>query len=348
MTIRLIHVGLGGWGQNWSESVVAPNKDVETVAWVEIVDEVMVAAQKKLGLPPERCFASLDEALTKVEADAVLITANLPGHVPSAVTALQAGKHVLLEKPFAPTIAEAQKVVDLAEEHKKILMISQNYRFAPAVKAVTKLIKQKDLGRVGSVSLDFRRYANIAPFETTKHYKIWHPLLVDMSIHHFDLMRMVLDQEPVEISCVTSNPHWSRFVEPPTATATIVFDGGAVVSYRGSWVSMGPETNWGGDWCVECGQGEIVWTSRGEQPESVKLRPLGKPSSSLSLSEDTTPRDRSGSLEAFVLAVKTNTQPATSGRDNIKTLALMFAAVESASANGQPVAINAFIDRASK
>src|SRR5689334_2372414 len=98
MALRLIHVGLGGWGRNWAQWVVAQNKDVETVAWVEVVEEVMNLAKDQLNLPSERCFSTLEEALAKVESDAVLITANLPGHVPCALTALRAGKHVLLEK----------------------------------------------------------------------------------------------------------------------------------------------------------------------------------------------------------------------------------------------------------
>ena len=61
-------------------------------------------------------FTSLAAAIEAVDAEAVLVTANLPGHVPLALEALRAGKHVLLEKPFAPSLDEARKVVELAEE----------------------------------------------------------------------------------------------------------------------------------------------------------------------------------------------------------------------------------------
>ncbi len=337
MPLRLIHVGLGGWGSNWAEQVVAHNKDVETVAWVEIVEEVLNKVQERLHLPKERCFTSLDDALKSYEADAVLITASLPGHVPSALTALRADKHVLLEKPFAPTLAEAQQVVNLAEERGRILMISQNYRFYSAVRVVADLVKTQELGRVGAVSLDFRRYANSAPVEGNRHYKLWHPLLADMSIHHFDLMRAVLGQEPVRVECKTWNPPWSNFVEPPTAFATISFDGGAILSYRGSWISTAPQTNWSGEWHMECERGDIEWTSRGELPEKVTLRPLRTYARSVLLPE-LKQEDRAGSLQAFVQAVRTGAEPATSGRDNLKTLALLYSIIESAE-SGQPVNI---------
>ncbi len=337
MTIRLIQVGLGNWGQDWYARIVSQDGDVETVGWVEVDAKALERAREKLKLPQDRCFLTLEEALGKVEADAVLITASLPGHVPSALTALKANLHVLVEKPFARTIAEAQQVVALAEERGRILVVSQNYRFARAARAAAEQVREQVLGRVGSVSLDFRRYANTAPVEGHRHYQLWHPLLVDMSIHHFDLLRLVLGQEPVQVMCKTWNPPWSHFVQPPAAAATITFDGGAVVNYRGSWVSMGPQTNWSGEWRMDCEQGEIVWTGRGEIPDQVTLRPLDKPERSLKLAE-LAYVDRAGSLHSFVEAVRTGKTPETSGRDNLKTLALMYACIESAE-TGLPVNI---------
>src|SRR5260370_7589639 len=85
-----------------------------------------------------------------------------------------------------------------------------------------------------------------------------------MAIHHFDLRRAVLGQEPSQISCQAWNPPWSKFVDPASAAATITFDGGAVVNYRGSWVSPAPRTSWSAEWHIECTKGEIVCTSRDE------------------------------------------------------------------------------------
>jgi predicted dehydrogenase len=337
MTLRIVQVGMGGWGQNWAKDVVARNKDVETVAWVDVHAETLKNAQERLKLPAALCFSSLTSALEAVDADAVLITASLPGHVPSALEALNAGKHVLIEKPFAPSIEEAQQVVEAAAQRGLMLMVSQNYRYYPAVRVVADLVRRNVLGAVGSVNIDFRRYDNLHPFEASNHYKIWEPLLVDMSIHHFDLMRMVLGQEPQEIVCKTWNPPGSKYLEAAAGAAVITFDGGAVVSYRGNWVSPAPKTNWAGEWHMECEQGEIVWTSRGDLPDSVVLRPYGEPEQIIELPEYPL-RDRNGSLAAFVEAVRTGIEPECSGARNLNTLALMFAAVEAAATN-LPVAL---------
>ena len=333
MAIRLVQVGMGGWGRNWATNILQHSEDVALVACVDVDTEMLAQAQQLLNIPAERCFQSLKSALTEVEAEAVLITGSLPAHVPVALEALDAGKHVLLEKPFAPTLTEAQQVVEMAANRNRVLMISQNYRFFPAVQAVTALMREGKLGAVGTVTIDFRRYNNNSDAKAHRQYQIWQPLLVDMAIHHFDLMRVVLDQEPTQISCQTWNPPWSKFVGPAVAAATIAFDGGAVVNYRGNWVSPAPRTSWSGEWHIECTKGEIVWTSRDDTaPDHVYIRSLGKRIRSVPLSEIPL-KDRHGSLKAFVQAIGTGQEPESSGRDNLHTLELMLAAVESATSH---------------
>ena len=226
----------------------------------------------------------------------------------------------------------------MAAKRNRMLMISQNYRFFPAVQTVTALIREERLGSIGSVTIDFRRYKNSSEASDHRYHQVWQPLLVDMAIHHFDLMRLVLGQEPSQITCQAWNPPWSRFVGPAAAAATITFDGGAVVNYRGSWVSPAPRTSWSGEWHMECDRGEIIWTSRDDPaPDHVSIRRLRKRARSMRLPEVAL-RDRQGSLNAFVQAICTGQEPESSGRDNLHTLALALAAVESAT-SGLPVSL---------
>jgi predicted dehydrogenase len=343
LALRIIQVGLGGWGYDWLTNVVLPSADFELAACVDVDASVLERVQAR-GVPPNRCFTAVEKALETVDCEAVLITTTLPYHVPVALAALKAGKHVLVEKPFAPTLEDARQAVDLAATVGKILMVSQNYRFYPAVRAVMALLGENAFGPVHSVNLDFRRYANKAPVPGHRHYALTQPLLMDMAIHHFDLMRGVLRQEPAVVSCTTWNPSWSKFVEPPVGAATITFDGGAVVSYRGSWISAGPATPWAGEWHMECEGGEIVWTSRadigisdatGLSAERVVVRPLGKRPRPVEL-PTLAHFDRAGALHAFAQAIQTGQEPETSGRANLGSLALMLATIE-ASKSGLPV-----------
>jgi predicted dehydrogenase len=332
---------MGGWGQDWACNVVPASADVVSVGCVDLQPESLAQIQRRLNVPAAACFPTLEAALEATDADAVLVTAALPGHVPVALAALQAGKHALVEKPFAPSLPEAQAVVAAADAAERVLMISQNYRFYPAVRAVAALVREQPLGPVHSVSVEFRKYANTQPRGTNRHYEIAHPLLMDMSIHHFDLMRYVLAQEPTSVYCQAWNPPWSKFRDPVSAVATIDFDGGAVVSYRGSWVSTAPETTWSGAWRIECEQGEITWSARDDftlNGDAVTLRPRGKRARNIALPA-IAHWDRGGVLAAFVEAVRTGHAPETSGHDNLGSLALTFAAIASAE-SGQPQPIS--------
>ncbi|MGH2560565.1 MAG: Gfo/Idh/MocA family protein [Thermomicrobiales bacterium] len=341
MTVRIIHAGLGGWGQDWAKNAVPKVETVQTVACVDSNPASLAQVQTALGVPANQCFDSLAAAFAAVEADAVLATVSVPAHVPVALAALEAGKHVLIEKPFTMTLDEARQVVDAAEAAGRVLMISQNYRFFPAVAAAAELVRDQALGKVGTVSVDFRR--NLTAVRPEHAYAtLDHPLLLDMAIHHFDLMRAVLDQEPQRVLCHAWRPEWSPIRGMTAGSAAIEFDGGAVVSYRGSWVSRGPDTPWAGEWRMDCEDGEIIWTSRGGASDQlaadrVVIRPLGGKDEVVDL-PTLDYVGRAGVLSAFATAIRNGTDPPCSGRDNLGTIGLMNGAI-AAAASAQAVSL---------
>lgn len=329
--LRIIQVGLGGWGRSWAAELTKRPDLITTLAWVDVFPGMIEQLQAEVAVDPARCFTSLTEALAAVEVDAVLVTTALPGHASVAIEALEAGKHVLVEKPLAPTLADAQAMVDAAATANRTLMVSQNYRFYPAARAAATLVAAGALGAVGAVRVAFRKYNNVAPAGTNPYYALADPLLLDMSIHHFDLMRFVLGQEPVSVSCHAWNPAWSHFDDPASAVATVVFDGGAVVDYQGSWASTAEPTLWAGEWVIECEGGTIAWTGRDNTTldgESVVVHPLDGAAYALDL-EPGDAFDRLGSVSEFRSAIAAGREPITSGRANVATLGLTLGAIES-------------------
>ena len=73
MPVRLVQIGLGGWGRNWVEEVTRETPGIEPVAWVDIDPAMRERAVVDLKLPKERVFASLEEALARVKPDAALV-----------------------------------------------------------------------------------------------------------------------------------------------------------------------------------------------------------------------------------------------------------------------------------
>jgi predicted dehydrogenase len=329
--LRIVQIGLGGWGLDWAWRVIPTVDEVEIVGYV---DSDPAAAARLEALVPgsaQRFFGSLAEALETTGADAALVTTTLAGHAPLARAALGAGLHVLVEKPFTETLNTARELVELAAAKGLTLMVSQNYRFFPAARTAARMVEEGSLGDLYSVSIDFRRDAAAPPGPRARHHSESQPLLVDMSIHHFDLLRMILGREPSRISCLTSSPSWSGFEGPPSAIASILFDDLAV-SYRASWISAGPITPWAGDWTMEFERGQLSWSSRGDNGvlnDRVVLRPRrGRPR--VQPLPVMARIDRAGTLTEFAAAVREDREPETSGRDNLSTLAFTLAAVESA------------------
>jgi len=338
--LRLIQVGLGPHGRNWARKVVPEIGEIEVVAFVDKDPYALDALKEEAGVPAERCFESLTEAIAATQPQAMLNTTALPAHVPVTRAALEAGLHVLVEKPLAASFAQAQELVDMAAARNLILMVSQNYRFFPAPRVIAAMVHESALGKLYAVEIDFRRYSTVGQNGRGRHHLEEQPLLVDMSIHHFDLLRMILSREPRRIYCEAWNPEWTAFSGPSVAVASIDFEGGVVVSYRGSWISAGPVTPWAGEWRMEFENGEVRWTSAADSDitqDKVVVRPRNEEARTITL--PTVPRTGTwGTLTEFAAAIRSGREPETSGRNNMGTIALMAAAVESATLR-EPVAI---------
>jgi predicted dehydrogenase len=323
---------MGGWGQDWATRVIPAVPRAQLEGCVD-ARPTALAKVKKLGVVDEdRCFTSLAAAIDRLDVAAVLVTTDLPSHISVLKAALQAGKHVLVEKPFAPSVQAAREAVDLADRLGLTLMVSQNYRFFPAVRAVQQFMAQAELGALLHIDIDFRRHSPPSSKGRTGHRNWDQPLLLDMSIHHFDLLRAITGSEPTSVYCRAQNPAWAGFKDPPEGSATIDFGDDLSVNYRGSWIHPGRKTLWAGEWRMEFEKGELWWTSRGDfysdaQDEAwvydhyAKRRAVALPHLERT--------DRAGALDAFVTAVSDGVRPESSGRENLGSLALAYAAVGS-------------------
>jgi predicted dehydrogenase len=327
--LRVVQAGMGGWGRGWME-ILSAVPGIEAVAYVDPSPTAREAIIS-LGIRRSDVFATLGAAISAKRPDAVLVTSGVESHAAVALEALAAGLHVLLEKPFASTMDEAAKVVDAAERAARIVMVSQNYRHHPAPRQVARLVSEGAIGDIGGVEIDFRRPRFRRREWLEAHQRVPQPLLADMAIHHFDLLRLVLGREPLWVEIEPVAISWGSYRDPPAAFGLLGFEGGVTVSYRGSWVSGGRRTPWGGEWRMEGTTGAVEWASRGDPGVSDRmlLRPAGAAARRIEL-PPVRGLDRAGSLEAFAEAVATGREPETSGRRNLGTLALTYAAVRSA------------------
>jgi predicted dehydrogenase len=307
-------------------------------------------AVAELGLPPARVFPTLDEALREVAADAALVVVPVAAHAAVSEQALVAGLHVLVEKPFTETLAEARALEELARARGRVLMVNQNYRWFPAPRLARELLQEGAIGQLIACYLDFHFYYG----QGYRYFFLEHPLLCDMAIHHFDALRFVLRDEPLEVSCLSwkdPDPD-TPFAGYPAAVAIMRFARGTVVSYRGSWLTRGPSTPYGGNWRLDGTRGTIEFTFRGAFEEREKLDRLilhrpGAPPEAVPLPKMPC-QDRKGALDAFARWIRDGAAPeeASTALDNQKSLALMFGAIRSARADGAAIEIDEILKEA--
>lgn len=339
--MRLAQVGVGGWGHDWMRTVFPQVPEAQLVACVEASPERRSRLAEEGIVAPRHCYESLEAAVGSVSFDGVLVTTELSAHAAVVQAALEAGKHVLVEKPFAPSIEEARFLAQLAVERRRTLMVSQNYRFFPAVRLVQRLVEERTFGDVRFVSVEFRRFS--PPVDGRRGHHTWRaPLLQDMSVHHFDLLRATLGRRARSIVCHTWNPAWSWFADDPEGCALISFEDGVVASYSGSWLSA-DQTPWAGQWRMALDEGELWWASRGSADglgdEDVRFCDRKGNWTSLELPELGL-HGRAGCLAEFVDAVKSARTPECDGSDNLGTMSIVFGAMESAAGAGAPVTLD--------
>lgn len=246
-------------------------------------------------------------------------------------TGLRHGCHVLSEKPMALSIDDAQALIRLAAETGKTHAVTQNRRYNPGVRRIKRLVDSGALGTLTGINADFFIGAHFGGFRET----MQNVLLVDMAIHTFDAARFMSGKVPLAVYCHETNPAGSWNAHGAAANAIFEFSDGVTFGYRGSWVAEGAPTNWDASWRIIGTKGTLLWDGADQFEARVLAGSEGffRPLEPIDVPE---PSDISQTLghasviAAFLSALETGQAPETAGSDNIKSLAMVFGAVESA------------------
>ncbi len=236
--LRLAFVGCGaiaGWHLA-ALRAAAPRTDVTAV--VDVDPDRVDAMAKETGA---EAFASLDEALTAGSFDAVLIMVPHHLHEELAVAALRTGRHVLLEKPMAPTLDACARILAVARQSAGVFLVAENAQYWPEVVLAEALI---DNGTVGQV-ITARAWHCAAPMDEFHGDGSWRFSLadagggvaIDAGSHWLRPLRMWLG-EVVEVVAVTGHPYAAMEGES-MCRALCRFDGGVVASFD-AVLSPGP------------------------------------------------------------------------------------------------------------
>ncbi|RWB77835.1 MAG: Gfo/Idh/MocA family oxidoreductase [Mesorhizobium sp.] len=337
--MKAVLVGCGAMSKQWLDAA----RQIDGLAIAGLVDLDAKRAQKRAreyDLSNAVIGTSVDAVLDETKPDAVFDVVVPAARREVALSAFAHHCHLLTEKPLADSPENARAIIDAARRAGRIHAVVQNRRYVANVRRIRRFLDSGAIGKPTSIHADFF----IAPHFGGFREEMEHVLLLDMAIHTFDAARYMVAGEPASVYCQEWEPASSWYRQGSSASAVFDLGGGKVFTYAGSWCADGFRTSWEGSWRIVAERGSLLWDGHdGLKAEVVASGRDGIIDKTHSIEVPALdPADRVGGhlgiIQDFVRAIETGTEPETRGADNIKSLAMVFGAIESAE-TGRRVAI---------
>ena len=329
-TIKAVLAGCGGMSNAWLNAA-NDIENLEIVGLVDLQEENARQRANQFGLAHAVIGTDLTAVLDKTSPDAVFDCTIPESHVTVTLEALKHGCHVLGEKPLADTMENARRSVAAATEAGKIYAVIQNRRYDPRIRRLRHFLESGAIGLPTTLDSDFYIGAHFGGFRD----KMKHVLLLDMAIHTFDAARFLSGADPVSVYCKEWNPAGSWFDHDASAVAIFEMTNGLVYTYRGSWCAEGLNTTWEADWRVIGAKGGARWNGADAYHAQSVSQTGGFTSETVSV--DVPPYDdprksggHAGIMREFIHCLRYGGVPETVCTDNIKSMAMVFGAIESA------------------
>ena len=221
--IGLAVIGYGYWGPNLVRNF-SQTSGIQVLAVCDQSPSRLVAAQKLQ--PSLRTCSDIDSVLDDPLINAVAIATPVSSHFPLASRALQAGKHVFVEKPFTATVGEGEQLIALAEKKGLTLMVDHTFIYTSAVRKISELITSGALGQLyyyDSVRI------NLGLFQSDVSV-VW-----DLAVHDLSIMDYLLEKSPVSVAATGIAHIPGRPVN--MAYITCMFDDNLIAHLHVNWLA---------------------------------------------------------------------------------------------------------------
>ena len=335
----MIRVGVIGYGY-WGPNLVRNFSECDATEIVAVADQrESRLAEARRRHPGIRTTERADEVIHATDIDAVAIATPVATHAALALAALKAGKHVLVEKPLAASVAEAEAVVAEAALRGLTLLVDHTFVYTPAVRRIKSLIDEGDLGDIyyyDSVRINlglFQHDVNV----------LW-----DLAVHDLSIMDYVLGGQPNAVSATGMSHVPGKPVD--VAYLTMFFEGTLLAHVHASWLAPVKVRR-----TLIGGSRRMVVFDDLESSEKVKVYDKG-------ISVDTSPENlyqvmvgyRSGDMWApqlpvaealqaevahFAACINQKQTPVTDGAAGLRVVRILEAATASLEARGLAVPI---------
>ncbi len=220
--INVAVVGCGYWGPNLIRNLCSiPQCRVRLVC---DTNKERLAHIKRL-YSEVQTTCEYDEVINSTEIDAVVIATPVRMHFPMAKRSLEAGKHTFLEKPMASSVAECERLIELAETQNLTLMVGHTFIYSEPIRKIKQIINSGDLGEIQYIS---SRRLNLGLFQKDINVA-W-----DLAPHDISIILYVIKEEPVAVNC-QGKAHVAPNIEDVT-NITLSFPNGGFATIHSSWL----------------------------------------------------------------------------------------------------------------
>ncbi len=332
---RCLMLGGSNMAGGWIRRIWPNFSDrMEIVGLVDVKPEVLADAGDFLGLPRERRFTDMATAFDQVEADFCNIVIPPAFHKAAVLHAVRRGLPILSEKPIADTWQASLDIFRAVKASGLKMQVVQNYRYNANMLTMRQVLRGGDLGRinyiVGRFGADYREYGSWgAPFR----HEIPHALLVEGGVHHFDMLRNLSGSDCLSMAGWEWNPSWSSSKGEYGNLYVMSMTNDVRASYEGSGTAAGAQHSWRKEYYrAECERGAVTVGN----DSMVRIQRL-KPGGGLVVEEVPPIRPRHEGhpwiAKEFLDWLDGGPTPATVIDDNLKTNAMVFAAIEASQSN---------------
>lgn len=344
---RFIQVGLGGWGAYWVGGVMPRLINelglVEPAAVVDTNPDTFPRAIAAYSLPPEKCYTDARRAFDENPADFAIIVTPPAFHEDIVDLALQNDMDILSEKPIAETMDACCRIYKKVTAAGRKMAVTMSHRFDQDKQTLEREVKSGRYGAANYIVCRFthncREHGSWGEFR----HRISDPLIVEGSVHHFDIIRALTGSNAKTVYAVTWNPAWGEYSGSSTALVTVEMENGVKAFYEGAKANASTMNPWTNEYFrVECCDGTLELDRRWLRV--LKGGPWARPlQTDIPLLEQPVWMNP-WLAELFVDWLNGGPAPRNTLEDNIQCAALTCAAVES-SRTGSVIDVQEFLRR---
>jgi UDP-N-acetylglucosamine 3-dehydrogenase len=335
MAVRYGIIGCGAISQRRHIPECIANPESKLVALCDPVQERVEALSKQFGAKPYTDFAAM---LKAKDIDAIVVAGPNSLHAQHSIAALDAGKHVLCEKPMATTRADAKAMLAAAKKSKKYLMIGLNQRLMPAHVRAKEILAGGKLGKVLSFRTAFKHPGPEGwAIDGGKSWFFNKGAAImgvcgDLGVHKADLLRWLLDQEFTEVSGVLTTLDKKGIDGKPiplddNAFLTLKTNKGVIGSMILSWTNYGAEENYT---VLYCQKGVLKLGTDPVYGVIVEYRNGDREMHKVGEMSTNTKQVASGVIDLFTKCISENKKPKIDGMEGYKSMDVIITAMEAA------------------